>query len=249
MRKPRQVFMVLVTVALAVLKSGLVFAQSSAPGPVPPACFPQIIWANAMTGASPVAALIGEIPVTAGTSYDHYAAWVCDTPSGYQTYIDLFQESGLLPFVWQYAMGTWSKAQADNDCKTSCAAPTPNDLTFEATILPAVSPLATVSGAGPQPVYALNSDGTRNPVPIVGISASQGSKCAESQRIPRTAYFGIPFAGLTVNAGVTIPTWVYALCTVVFQVPPSPMPGAPAAPSTSLTARLQSLLKLPHLFQ
>lgn len=172
---------------------------------------------------------------------------MCDTPAnGYVTWVTLFQASNLAPFAWQYAIGKWTKAQADADCALTCVDPTVEELAYETPLLAKYRPVATVAGSADQPVYAPNGDGTRNTTALVGITAQHGGACVETQRIPGTNYFGIPAASLTVtqtsSAPVVVPMWVYAVCSVSFPIPPSPMPGSPSAPGGSILARMGGLM-------
>lgn len=205
--------------------------------PAPP-CFPQILWANAMTGSTPVAAIIDVVPVSSGVDYDHSAVWVCDVGTGYLTESDVFNMSGMASAAWNYALGMWTKKQADNDCKTGgCDPNTPEVVAYKASLGPKGWPHATIIGATPISIYAMKADGTMSATASTTLHAKAGSACHEDDRIPGTDLYGLEN---TISVEGTLLESYYAHCSIVFQIPPSPLPGAPAAPGAGITARLQS---------
>jgi hypothetical protein len=175
----------------------------------------------------PLAVSYGTLPAGVSTRYDSYAVWVCNTPGGYITWTDLFTFSNMAVYAWRYATGTWTAAQGQADCQTSCVPPTPTEAAFQQTIMTPVRPKALVAFNGAsltRSVYTVNADGTLNGTPLPGVLVAVAAPCDETKRIPVTplpgpqaaAYYSV--AGDANTLGGTIPENSYTICSVALPI-------------------------------
>jgi hypothetical protein len=152
------------------------------PVPVPgtgsvPVCYPKAPWLNETWGF---------LPAGISTTRDMYAAWVCNTPTGYQTFATVFLLTDVAKTVLQFTKGTWTAAQATADCTANCTAPTPLEWQFMQTIFPTARPQALVAFNGAsltRPVYGVNSTGNLVTTAVAGEAVAVAAPCDETSRI------------------------------------------------------------------
>lgn len=178
----------------------------------PPPCLPKVQW--------PLAVVTGTVPAGVSTRDDTYAVWVCNLSSGYKVQAWLFTMPAVSTVALNYARGTWTKANADADCATTCADATPTEAVFLRQLMTANTPPARVAFNGSNPtrsVYGTNADGSLNPTPIAGASVAVAASCDAGHRIPGTTYYSVQGVSNASNAAALLGA-VFAVCVVSLPI-------------------------------
>lgn len=198
------------SLALCLLMCWLV--SGSAYAVTPPPCLPKVQW--------PLAVVTGPIPAGVSTREDTYAVWVCNLPAGYKVQAWLFTMPAVSTVALNYALGTWTKANADADCATNCADATATETTFLQQLMAANKPPARVAFNGNNPVrsvYSANADGSLNPTPVAGSSVAVAASCDSGTRIPGTTYYSVQGLPDASKAGLILGA-LFAVCVVSLPI-------------------------------
>ena len=204
---------------LCLLFCAPVYAQTMTTRPLP-VCLPKIQW--------PLAEHHETIPAGVSTRYTMSSTYVCTTPAGFVTMVNLFAPTAdVIQAAWDYANGNKTLAQAQADCAVTCVPNTDSEQSYSNALVLKYTPIAVVAfngAATSRGVYTTKADGTLNPTPLAGEQIAVGTRCAEGLRIPQTTtsttgYYSV--SGLKDTHGNALPAGSYAVCIVSFPLPPN----------------------------
>lgn len=171
-----------------------------------PPCFPKVTY--------PGRYVLGVVPTAVSARADTYVIYVCELPTGYVTVGWIFNLSEVALTAANVIAGRQSTPPAGT-CN-GCFTLTPTELAFLKSMEAASGAKALVSfnaASLTRSVFAANTDGTLNPVPIAGSSVAVAAPCNPSKRLPGTPYYSVDGVADSAQSGRTLSN-LYALCVV-----------------------------------
>lgn len=164
--------------------------------------------------AVPLQAAFGAIPTSVGSTVnDSYAAWTCNTGTGYVSVVSLYKLADIAPYVVQWVASLVTPSALNAVCATMCAPYSPAEQAFAQTLHAKYDATATVNANGAtktRVVYA-QTNGTVG-AQVGNSRVRTGAPCLAWDRIPGTSFYSVNGQPDPVNGGTL--GEVYAQCTV-----------------------------------